>query len=356
LSPKAQAVPRILGYDLARALAMLSMIADHAAQVIGPQKPTGWGQRLLEALDGRATALFVVLAGVGISLIGRKTDPARQRKTLLRRGAFLLLLGFLNQAIWPGDVLRVFGVALIAAAFLAHLSAPRLLAVAAGCVLAFPALMLAFNYNAHWDWSRMVYRGLWSPSGILRNLFFDGFRPVFPWAGLLFFGMWLGRLDANDPRVRRNMLVTGVALTAAVELACHALLAYWLKHPAGFSDETIRNLADPGSLPPLPPFVLSVAGTALAATGVCLILAARYPKSPATTALVSTGQLALTWYVAHILLGALFVKAVGWHRAPSVATGLVAGVSLFALIALASALYKHRFKYGPLEWCLRAVG
>jgi len=134
------------------------------------------------------------------------------------------------------------------------------------------------------------------------------------------------------------------------------LLAYWLKHPGGLGEQTIRDLAGTGSLPPLPPFVISVAGTALVVVGLSLGFAARWPKWGVTGALVSTGQMALTWYVGHIVLGACFVKVFGWHRAQSVGVGLLAGCSLFVVIALASAVYKRRWKYGPLEWCLRAVG
>ena len=38
------------------------------------------------------------------------------RKTLTNRGLFLLVVGFVNLLIWPGDILRVYGVSLLIAA------------------------------------------------------------------------------------------------------------------------------------------------------------------------------------------------------------------------------------------------
>jgi uncharacterized membrane protein YeiB len=347
---------RVLGYDIARAVAIASMLVDHCAQVLGPSPAAGWNARLQEWLDGRASAVFVVLAGVGVSLLNRRHDAAHLRSVLLRRGGLLLLIGFVNQAIWQGDILRVFGVALMLAGFLVPLGKRGLLAVAAGLFLAFPVMYGCFDFDARWDWTTMRYRGLWTPAGVVRNLFFDGFRPVIPWAGLLVFGMWLGRLDASRRSVRRAMLLWGVGLTIAAEATAPALLRVWLAHRCGASEETIRTWADTCSLPPLPLFVMSVTGTALAVMALGLMAGFGWPAARATGALVATGQMALTWYVAHIAAGAVVVGCVGWHRLGSLGAAVGVGVVAFAAMVLVSALSKRRFRNGPMEWLLRVVG
>jgi uncharacterized protein len=123
-SPVNEIGKRILGYDVARSLAMLGMIVVHFGLVMaaGSARPA-WSALIMHALDGRAAATFVILAGVGLTLRSRRAvaadDPralAPVRKTLIRRGLFLLAFGFVNLLIWPGDILRVYGVSLIVAA------------------------------------------------------------------------------------------------------------------------------------------------------------------------------------------------------------------------------------------------
>jgi uncharacterized membrane protein YeiB len=123
-SPVGEAAGRILGYDVARSMALLGMIVVHFGLVMAadPTRPA-WSAMIMHVLDGRAAATFVVLAGVGLTLRSRRAvaaeDPraiAPVRATLIRRGLFLLVLGFVNLVIWPGDILRVYGVSLIVAA------------------------------------------------------------------------------------------------------------------------------------------------------------------------------------------------------------------------------------------------
>src|SRR5690349_11842891 len=91
---------RIAGYDVARSLAILSMLVDHCGQVIGIGTGRFW-KSMFELIDGRASAIFVLLAGVGVSLLERRKPVRELRRTLLRRGALLLLMGMINQVIWP---------------------------------------------------------------------------------------------------------------------------------------------------------------------------------------------------------------------------------------------------------------
>src|SRR5206468_3636939 len=153
--------------------AILAMVIDHCAQALGPIHPSGWGGKLLELIDGRASATFVVLAGVGVTLLNRRQSPAEIREVLFRRGAFLLAIGFVNQAIWAGDVLRLFGVTMMVAGFLVVLPSRALLATAVAVVLTFPVLWVCFDYNANWDWNTYAYRGLWTPAGAARNILYD---------------------------------------------------------------------------------------------------------------------------------------------------------------------------------------
>ena len=68
-----------------------------------------------------------------------------------------------------------------------------------------------------------------------------------------------------------------------------------------------------------------------------------------------TGQMALTWYLFHIVVGAAYVRKHGWHTAGTVTNGLLVGVVFFAIVVVLSTLWKRYFKYGPMEWVLRNV-
>src|SRR5215472_2820375 len=126
---------RIAGYDIARSFALLGMIVVHFSLVMAADRSgPGLLVSILGFLDGRAAATFVILAGVGVTLRSQRSatsaDPqalAKVRRTLIRRGLFLLIAGFINLWIWPGDILRVYGVSLLLAARLVSASNRRLL-------------------------------------------------------------------------------------------------------------------------------------------------------------------------------------------------------------------------------------
>lgn len=171
---------RIVGFDIARALAVFGMVVVNFKIVMVAEKSgTTWLDSAVGLLDGRAAATFVVLAGAGISLRSQKARASgdagqvvQARTTLLKRAAFLLLAGLLYTPIWPGDILHFYGVYIAVAAFLLAAPARRLWTIATALVLAFPMLLFTLDYERGWDWATLSYDGLWTPAGMSRNLFF----------------------------------------------------------------------------------------------------------------------------------------------------------------------------------------
>ena len=359
----AASAPRIAGYDLARALAILGMVLVHFSLVMSfARMKEGWLAHVIEFLDGRAAATFVVLAGVGLTLRSRRAvvteDPqALQavRRTIVRRGVFLLVAGYLNLTVWSGDILRVYGVSLLLAAWLLHERDTTLWVVALGFVATFLVLFATVDFSKNWDWETLEYRLLWTASGALRNLFYDGFRSVFPWTGLLVFGMWLGRRDLRDAGVRRRCLGVGAGLVVAVELLSRTVVHFVTSRPGGMDREEAVYLFGTTSMPPLPLFVLSAVGTAVAVIAASVGVAERFPLALVVRALVATGQLAFTWYVGHIFIGLGTVIALGWIETRPLAAGVGTGVGFFVLAAGISLAWRRWFRYGPLEWLMRKV-
>lgn len=138
----------MVGHDAARALAVLGMVVVHFSLVAAADRGgPAWLAAVLGLLDGRAAATFVVLAGVGITLLSRRAvtaadpvAPAAVRRTLTRRGVFPLAAGFVNLVVRPGDILRVYGVALL-------VSSRLLLALAGGFVAVFVVLVLVGDFE-----------------------------------------------------------------------------------------------------------------------------------------------------------------------------------------------------------------
>jgi uncharacterized membrane protein YeiB len=353
---------RVVGFDVARALAILGMVVVHFSLVLGsPGSGPAWLNAVLGFLDGRAAATFVVLAGVGVTLMSQRAvrgqDPhalARVRRVLRRRGVFLLGLGFLNLAIWPGDILRVYGVSLLLASRLVTASDRRLALGALGYALGFVALFLVLDFEKNWDWSTLTYHRLWTPTGLVRNLFYDGFRSVLPWTGVLLLGMWLGRRDLRDRTVNDRILLAAAATALGAEVVSWLCVSYFRAHPHGMDAESVQALFGTESMPALPLFLLASGGTAVVVMAGSVRLAEGWPGR-FWRPLAATGQMALTWYVAHIVLGLGTVVGLGLTASQPLPVAAGCGVGFFALAVLTSWVWKRAFRHGPLEWAMRKV-
>ena len=350
---------RIIGYDFARAMAILGMILVHASLVLptsgGAQQPP-WLAALLGLLDGRAAATFMILAGIGIALRCRSSAPAAQtRRVIFRRGLFLLSIGFLNLMIWPGDILRVYGVSFLVAAWFLDAPPRRLWLMATVFVIGFVALLFLLDYDRNWDWATLTYRHLWRPANLPRNLFYDGFRSVFPWTAFVFIGMWLGRYDLRNPGTRWVFFFGGLILFFVAELLSRAMMIEVRWHSPQLSPMLVEALFGTGSMPPLPLFLLSAGGLAVAVIAASTAIAESWKVSIPVRAVVATGQMAFTWYVFHIVVGIGGCAALGWLNKTTLPQALGGGFAFFVACAVISLLWKRFFRHGPLEGLMRAV-
>ncbi len=351
MSPQnATARARDEAIDVARAMAMLGMFVIHAVLVLAVSLPhSGPLGAVVWLCDGRAAATFVMLAGFGVARLAARLDSVERVRTLHRRGAFLGLLGVLNLIIWPGDILRVYGVALWAAPFMLRLSARRRLLLATSLVLIFPVLAALFHWEARWSFDTMTYRGVWEPIGFLRNLLFDGFRPVVPWLSFFLVGTVLAEQDLSKPQVRRWLLGAGALLTVATLVLSFGLDAMLARVVPALAEAERTALIGTGSMPPMPLFVLSAFGTTSVLLGLVLLLTPRLSET-VRGALVATGRRALTWYIVHIVvLVALWTAG----AAAQLSAGSAMGVGVCGFLAAAWYSSRYRTTSGTLERWLR---
>jgi uncharacterized membrane protein YeiB len=351
---------RIVGYDVARSVALLGMFVGHFAGAFtyDTSRPAWLATFLDYYLTGRQTATFFVLAGIGLTLMTRRAVAsgdaqtiAKARKTLILRGLFLLGLGFATLVWVHWDILRLYGVALLLAAGLITASNRRVLLGALGAVVGFVVLYLVLDFKQNWDWPPRVYRDLWTPSGVVRNLFFDGFRSVLPWTVFVLFGMWLGRHDLCKRAFNNRALLAGLGIFVLAEVVSMLGVNYIHAHADSWDVEAREALITTRSMPALPLFLLASGGVAVTVIALTVRVVEAWPGRH-WRPLAATGQLALTWWITHIV----FLIFAGNSRLlpiVSLRSSAAYGVLFFAVAVLISWLWKMAFRNGPLEWVMR---
>jgi uncharacterized membrane protein YeiB len=209
-------------------------------------------------------------------------------------------------------------------------------------------LILFFDYRTGWDFSARTYLDFWTPVGMLRNIFLNGFHPVIPWLSFMLIGMWLGRQDILDARIRRRILWVSVLTAASAEILSD-ILQRALPGQGAFS------VFDTQPMPPMPLYIVAGAGTAIAVITICLELTLRYPQAGAFTALAATGQLALTNYIGHVVVGMGFLQAIGRLEDQTLVFAFLSALVYCLLAIIFSYFWRKRFPRGPLEWVMRRM-
>lgn len=351
MSGDSESRPRIQGLDLARALAIFGMVLVNFELTLSNQLGPGWLERALQLPRGRASALFVVLAGIGITLLAERNRSGRS--VIVRRGLFLAVLGYAFTTLWEADILHYYSFYFLLGALALGWSDRALLMAACLCMLIAPGmLVVGMDFEAGWILQRLEYVGLWTWDGQVRHLLFNGLHPLFPWLAFVFYGMWLGRRLLGDPARVRRLCLPALGVAILLELGSAILV------PAlgGLESDGAARLLSTGSMPAGVLYVLSAAATATAVLAGCMSLATRHPESSALRALSRTGRLALTLYLAHVLLGIGILDSM--QRLHSLSLRQVfAWWALFCGAGVISAtLLARRFDHGPLEALLRRFG
>lgn len=336
---------RVSGIDLARALAIIGMVAVHIS-------PPGTGESGFDVLtvpQGRSAILFGLLAGVGVSLLtlSRTTSTSRARGILLWRTVVLLPLGLALQLldheayVILADYSLLFVVAMVVLRW-----SDRALLVLAAVSFTLGTVVYRLGQLAWPETFELGPAAFGDPPGeILQSLVVSGPYPLITWLAPFAVGIWLGRRDLSSPIVRRHLMIVGGVLAISMPLA-----SWGIAMLGGGVDAGIGwwQLLEDAPHTQTPVWLLSATGSAVAVLGVSLWVADIRPREVAP--LVVAGQHAFTWYVAH-----LFVL----HAAPSLlrhdtTLGTVAAVAGFTIVMCTGSMaWSTRFKRGPLEYALR---
>ena len=330
---------RVTGIDTARFIAYCGMVLVNFRLAAEVSSTGDWPSRITDALEGRAAALFVVLAGVGLALGRARTSDT------LKRAAVLMALGLLNLTIFEADILHFYAFYFLAALPFLSASPKQLWLAILGILVLSMAAHLVLDYDRNWTWDTLYYEGFWTVDGFALHTLFNGWHPVLPWLAFLLLGLWLGRLPLRRRSVQLTMTAVGSLVAAAGALPQHAL-----------QDPDLRALLDTAMIPPGPTYVIAASGSAVAALGLVLLLQPVLDRLRIAPWLIAPGRMALSLYLLHILVGMGTLEALGLLGGQLSTSGIFA-ISLLAcaVSAVFGVLWTRAFGLGPLEQLMRWV-
>ena len=340
---------RLDGLDLARYLAFVGMVIVNFKVVMSDGSGNALLNQLTGALEGRAAATFVILAGIGLGLASNKSADQTVVVTI-KRAVFLLVLGLMNTLVFEADIIHYYAFYFFFGVLLLSCSIRVLITCIVTLNILFVALIFSIDYETSWNWKELSYADFWTPIGFARNLFYNGWHPIIPWLGFLLFGIILSRLPLHKRSTQRNLIIGGLLTVAAAE-GLSALMSPIL----GSIHNELGVLAETHPIPPMPLYSLAGIGVASTVVGFCLLIAEWTQKHGLLQLIVPAGRQSLTLYIAHILIGMGVMEATGLLGGQSITTAVAAAL-VFSLIATVYAfLWARRFKRGPIETLMRTL-
>jgi uncharacterized membrane protein YeiB len=353
---------RIIGIDVARALAVIGMIIVNFKVVLGDNGQS-WVKSFASIFDGKAAATFVVLAGVGLALMTnsaiKSNDKAKLKITQIRiakKALFLFILGISYISIWPADILHFYGIYMAITLVLLTQKEHTILILGIAIILAYPILITVLNYEAGWNFETLDYQNLWTFKGFIRNLFFNGFHPAFPWTAFMLFGYWFGKQDLNNNKFLRKTFWMSTIIFIAIQGLSYLSISI-LSEGNQEAVAELETILGTKPMPPLPIYMFNGIAVAFAIISACILIAKKYENSLIINALHKTGQLALTFYVAHVLIGMGMIEVINPSKMGkyTIEFSITYAILFSLLCILFAVIWKKHKKSGPLEWIMRKI-
>lgn len=364
-------MPRLTGVDLARAAALLGMMTVH----LWPAQPADGSTSVVHAVfSGRASALFAVLAGVGLALVSggaRPVDGADRRRAragIARRAGLVAFVGLVLGELPSGVavILTYYGLLFLVAIPVLGLRARALTALSLAAAVVVPVLLFLGREGFPRDGANPSLLLLFgAPWPLLSTLLVTGYYPVLAWSAYLFAGLAVGRLALGERRTAVGLLAGGALLAVGAGALSAVLLG-----PGGGRDAIARTLEpgqdvgevidgnhfgdvptttgwwlavdSPHSTTPLD--LLHTTGTSLAVLGAALLLAQAL-RPVLLSPLAAAGAMTLTLYSTHVVV----LAATDGDDPATLYWAQVAAFLVFALV------WARAVGRGPLEALAHAV-
>ena len=356
---------RIAGYDFARSLALFGLVAANFSSGVQIDEFEFIRPYLRALMQHGVIATFLVLGGVGISLLTQRIrvrndshGSSGSRKQLIKRAGGLLVVGICCNLIWHTSLLSLYSIYIIIGALLVTVSNRWLWSLVFACIATFAVFTFSVDgFVGSYEITLMEQLGAsnpWTVEDI--DLYQIRFHSRFSWMAWLLIGMWLGRQEVRDPKMRRNLFFGGIIVTLVAEGVLWGLL-----FDIFFSPDSLYLLTILGRLAgntlvlwDLLHF-FGICGTAIAIIGGSLMLTEKYPDAKWTKPIIATGQLVLTLYVVHLIIDSGLLVALGGSEFETLSSAIGSAVIFCICAVIFSHFWRKRFEKGPLEWGIRRV-
>lgn len=325
--------PRVMGLDVARALAVIGMMGAHVAGIdesFALFEPHTWRG----IVNGYPSLSFALLAGFSVTLMtghGQIADSeiASVRLRMLGRGVTIFVIGLLLEALSTpiAIVLTLYGALyVLLIPVLRWRTVPLVLCAAAFGVLGPIGLTLLARFPEE-------------ALGPVLEFLLRGTYPITVWLFFALIGVALARLPLRRPATAACFAAAGAVLL----ISAHALAALPVTDRMLFA--AVFDL-EPHSGAMLE--LLAALGMGLAVIGCCLLLSRplRWPLLP----VAALGSMPLSAYTAHVV--SYFVMAGPEGRLTSPEIVLWSTVILLVATTLWSILWRR----GPLETLAARAG
>ncbi len=231
-APATPTKARILGVDVARGVALFSMLAANIYNVFDDN---GNPSLAVQTVTGRSATLFVMVAGISVAFITGGQHPVQgdaRRATRVGLAVRALAIGSIGLALGYGSgdlevILPYYGLYFLLAIPLIGLR-PRTLAwIAGGLVVVGPLILLgatSLGLDSLPDNSLTFTDLVTHPLGFLLELFVTGGFPAVIYMIYICAGLAIGRLDLSSTRVAAWLLGGGLLMAVVAWFASSALL------------------------------------------------------------------------------------------------------------------------------------
>ena len=323
---------RLSGIDAARGIALFGMMCTHVFPLyVEGTSDASW---IGATFSGRSSALFALVAGIGLALLSggsRMHDRAgrgRFRRGIAARAVVIAMVGLMLGGLETNIAVILFHYGILFLMALPFIGMPlrRLCWWAAGWTLISPVAAFLLrpwvgtNINPSDLDGNPALEHFAQPATLLADILVTGYYPALQWLSYLLLGILIGRLNLRSFGVQAGLLVAGVGLAGLSKFVSAFLLgplgglAVLLETPQGrrYDIEAMLPVSltgidqtgtwwwlavsAPHSGTPLD--LMHTAGTAAAVVGLCLMATRRLQWL--LLPLSAPGAITLSLYSLHI--------------------------------------------------------
>ena len=172
----------------------------------------------------------------------------------------------------------------------------------------------------------------------------------------MLFGYWFGKQDLQNATFIKKTFWVSTTVFVLIQVLSVLSISFLSEGNPETEKELIEILGT-NPMPPLPIYMFNGIAIAIAVISGCIMLAKRFENSFVIKALHKTGQLALTFYVAHVIIGMGVVELLNPSKMGNYSIEFSVGYALvFSLCCFIFAVLWRKYKKtGPLEWIMRKI-